>query len=65
MEREQAYKDAADHYENAWKHENQASAQVGAAGQGGRQGVPGARLAVVLGACTGQEPVGSFVVCWL
>ncbi|PNW81978.1 hypothetical protein CHLRE_06g268800v5 [Chlamydomonas reinhardtii] len=29
MEREQAYKDAADHYENAWKHENQASAQVG------------------------------------
>ena len=25
----QAYKDAADHYENAWKHENQASAQVG------------------------------------
>ncbi|EFJ52945.1 hypothetical protein VOLCADRAFT_78980 [Volvox carteri f. nagariensis] len=29
MEKEQAYKDAADHYENAWKHENQASAQVG------------------------------------
>lgn len=28
MEREQAYKDAADHYEKAWKHENQASAQV-------------------------------------
>lgn len=29
MEREQSYKDAADHYEKAWKHENQASAQVG------------------------------------
>ncbi|MEW5298948.1 MAG: hypothetical protein WDW36_002017 [Sanguina aurantia] len=29
MEREQAYKDAAEHYENAWKHENQASGQVG------------------------------------
>jgi tetratricopeptide repeat protein 21B len=29
MEREQAYKDAADHYEKAWKYENQASAQVG------------------------------------
>jgi Tfp pilus assembly protein PilF len=28
MEREQSYKDAADHYEKAWKHENQASAQV-------------------------------------
>jgi hypothetical protein len=29
MEREQSYKDAAEHYEKAWKHENQASAQVG------------------------------------
>uniref|UniRef100_A0A7S0S5T6 Tetratricopeptide repeat-like domain-containing protein n=1 Tax=Chlamydomonas leiostraca TaxID=1034604 RepID=A0A7S0S5T6_9CHLO len=29
MEREQAYKDAAEHYEKAWKHENQASAAVG------------------------------------
>eukprot|EP00798_Chlamydomonas_sp_ICE-L_P019308 gene19309-25961_t len=29
MEREQAYKDAAEHYEAAWKHENQASAVVG------------------------------------
>lgn len=28
MEREQSYKDAAEHYEKAWKHENQASAQV-------------------------------------
>lgn len=29
MEREQAYKDAADYYENAWKHENEASPAVG------------------------------------
>ncbi|KAL6760145.1 intraflagellar transport protein [Haematococcus lacustris] len=29
MEREQAYKDAAEHYEAAWKHESQASAAVG------------------------------------
>lgn len=28
MEREQSYKDAAEHYEQAWKHENQASAAV-------------------------------------
>jgi len=33
MEREQSYKDAAEHYEKAWKHENQASAQV----SGGRR----------------------------
>jgi len=30
MEREQSYKDAAEHYEQAWKHENHQSAQVGA-----------------------------------
>uniref|UniRef100_A0A7S3VHC1 Uncharacterized protein n=1 Tax=Dunaliella tertiolecta TaxID=3047 RepID=A0A7S3VHC1_DUNTE len=29
MEREQSYKDAAEHYEKAWKHESQQSAQVG------------------------------------
>lgn len=29
MEREQSYKDAADHYERAWRHENRQSAQVG------------------------------------
>jgi len=29
MEREQAFKDAAEHYERAWKHENQARPQVG------------------------------------
>mmetsp|Transcript_26569 Transcript_26569/g.85194 ORF Transcript_26569/g.85194 Transcript_26569/m.85194 type:complete len:150 (+) Transcript_26569:142-591(+) len=29
MEREQAYKDAAEHYENAWKFENEVSATVG------------------------------------
>ncbi|KAG1671374.1 hypothetical protein FOA52_002984 [Chlamydomonas sp. UWO 241] len=29
MEREQSYKDAADHYEQAWKHESMASAAVG------------------------------------
>jgi len=28
MEREQSYKDAAEHYEKAWKHESQQSAQV-------------------------------------
>jgi len=28
MEREQSYKDAADHYEKAWKHESRQSAQV-------------------------------------
>lgn len=28
MEREQSYKDAAEHYEKAWRHENQQSAQV-------------------------------------
>jgi len=32
MEREQSYKDAAEHYEKAWKHENQQSAQVRKAG---------------------------------
>eukprot|EP00955_Chlamydomonas_euryale_P102383 365417-Chlamydomonas_euryale.AAC.4 len=32
MEREQSYKDAAEHYEQAWKHENQSSAQVRRAG---------------------------------
>ena len=35
MEREQAYKDAAGHYEQAWKQENQASAQVRGARHGG------------------------------
>src|SRR5689334_8184755 len=29
MEREQSYKDAADHYEKAWRYENQSSAAVG------------------------------------
>ncbi|GMH34337.1 hypothetical protein BSKO_02171 [Bryopsis sp. KO-2023] len=29
MEREQAYQDAANHYQSAWKFENEASAQVG------------------------------------
>ncbi len=50
MEREQAYKDAADHYENAWKHENQASAQVGAGG-GAKGG--GRRSRRWAGRCTG------------
>lgn len=29
MEKEQSYKDAADHYEQAWLFQNQASATVG------------------------------------
>ncbi|DBB04932.1 TPA: hypothetical protein ACH3X3_010212 [Trebouxia sp. C0006] len=29
LEREQAYKDAAEHYENAWKHEQQSSPAIG------------------------------------
>ncbi len=29
MEREQSYKDAADHYERAWRHEACSSAAVG------------------------------------
>lgn len=36
MEREQSYKDAAEHYEKAWRHENQQSAQVTGGYQGGK-----------------------------
>jgi tetratricopeptide repeat protein 21B len=29
MEKEQAYRDASDHYENAWRYENENSSSIG------------------------------------